>query len=156
LCADAGWERRERQESLHELLLLRVPRHGRTGRARRRSDCAEPAARRDDHALRAQTDRPDAALYAQGAVRPGHHGHLRLSPNDSSAAAGQAHPAPEPMKPFAVIAAVLLVVPSLTSAHHSFAAEYDGEKPVTVSGIVAKIEWSNPHIHFYVDAKEAA
>ena len=42
------------------------------------------------------------------------------------------------------------------SAHHSFAAEYDGEKPVNVSGTVAKIEWSNPHIHFYVDARDEA
>jgi hypothetical protein len=50
------------------------------------------------------------------------------------------------------ILAALLSAPSI-SAHHSFAAEYDGEKPVTISGTVAKIEWSNPHIHFYVDAK---
>ena len=40
------------------------------------------------------------------------------------------------------------------SAHHSFAAEYDGEKQVTVSGTVTKIEWTNPHIYFTVDVKE--
>jgi hypothetical protein len=40
------------------------------------------------------------------------------------------------------------------SAHHSFAAEYDGEKQVTVSGTVAKIDWLNPHIYFYVDVKD--
>jgi hypothetical protein len=39
-------------------------------------------------------------------------------------------------------------------AHHSFSAEYDGDKPVTVSGTVAKIDWMNPHIYFYVDVKD--
>jgi uncharacterized protein DUF6152 len=52
----------------------------------------------------------------------------------------------------AAVFAVLLA--SRISAHHSFAAEYDGNQPVTVSGTVAKIEWTNPHIHFYVDAKD--
>jgi len=57
------------------------------------------------------------------------------------------------MKPLllALSAAVLLTAP--LSAHHSFAAEYDGMQPVTVSGTVAKIEWTNPHIHFFVDVK---
>ena len=40
------------------------------------------------------------------------------------------------------------------SAHHSFAAEYDGNQPVTVTGTVAKIDWTNPHMHFYVDVKD--
>jgi len=40
------------------------------------------------------------------------------------------------------------------AAHHSFAAEYDGEKPVTVTGKVARIDWMNPHIYFYVDVKD--
>jgi hypothetical protein len=39
-------------------------------------------------------------------------------------------------------------------AHHSFAAEYDDSKPVDVSGVVTKVEWQNPHIWFYVDAKD--
>src|SRR5438105_15710931 len=42
------------------------------------------------------------------------------------------------------------------AAHHSFAAEYDGNQPITVTGTVAKIDWTNPHIHFYVDVKDAA
>ena len=52
-------------------------------------------------------------------------------------------------------AAVLLFAAIRTSAHHAFAAEYDANKLVTVSGIVAKFEWTNPHALLYVDGKEA-
>ena len=40
-------------------------------------------------------------------------------------------------------------------AHHSFSAEYDDTKPVSVSGVVTKVEWQNPHIWFYVDSTDA-
>jgi hypothetical protein len=40
-------------------------------------------------------------------------------------------------------------------AHHSFAAEYDANSPVTITGTVTKVEWANPHIYFYVDVKAA-
>jgi hypothetical protein len=39
-------------------------------------------------------------------------------------------------------------------AHHSFAAEYDADKPVQIAGTVTKVEWTNPHAHFYVDVKD--
>ena len=39
-------------------------------------------------------------------------------------------------------------------AHHSFAAQYDANKPVTLKGTVSKIEWTNPHARFYVDVRD--
>jgi hypothetical protein len=39
-------------------------------------------------------------------------------------------------------------------AHHSFAAEYDNKKPVTLTGTVTKVEWMNPHARFYLDVKD--
>ena len=41
-------------------------------------------------------------------------------------------------------------------AHHSFAAEYDAQAPVTVTGTVNHIEWTNPHAYVYVDVKDAS
>jgi len=40
-------------------------------------------------------------------------------------------------------------------AHHSFAAEFDGNKQVTLKGYVTKIEWTNPHVWFYLNVKKA-
>lgn len=56
----------------------------------------------------------------------------------------------------AVLAAGFFVV-SVGPAfgHHAFAAEFDREKPVTVTGSVTKVEWTNPHIWIYVDVKDA-
>jgi hypothetical protein len=52
------------------------------------------------------------------------------------------------------VAVVLVASAPAIRAHHSFAAEYDGNKPVKVSGTVTKVEWTNPHIWFYVSVKD--
>ena len=46
------------------------------------------------------------------------------------------------------------LIPASTLAHHSFAAEYDSKAPISVSGIVTKVEWTNPHAYVYVDVKD--
>src|SRR5215216_6119898 len=40
------------------------------------------------------------------------------------------------------------------SAHHSFAAEYDANRPLTVTGTVTKVEWTNPHARIYIETKD--
>lgn len=40
------------------------------------------------------------------------------------------------------------------AAHHSFAAQYDASQPLTLTGTVAKIDWTNPHIHIFLDVKD--
>lgn len=52
----------------------------------------------------------------------------------------------------AVFGLVWAAVPAI--AHHSFAAEYDAKKPLTLTGAVTKVEWTNPHARFYIDAKD--
>jgi len=39
-------------------------------------------------------------------------------------------------------------------AHHSFAAQYDAAKPITLTGKVTKVEWTNPHIYIYMDVPD--
>ncbi len=54
-----------------------------------------------------------------------------------------------------LVATVGLLVPTAPMlAHHSFAAEYDSTKPVSLKGIVTKVEWTNPHSRFYIDVTD--
>jgi hypothetical protein len=52
-----------------------------------------------------------------------------------------------------LLACASLVVAAPVLAHHSFAGEYDSTKPITLSGKVTKVEWTNPHARFYLDVK---
>jgi len=54
------------------------------------------------------------------------------------------------------VSAGLLMVGLPAAAHHSFAAEYDSTKKITLKGVVTKFEWTNPHAHFYVDVADPA
>jgi len=54
-----------------------------------------------------------------------------------------------------LVAGVALLVGAVPLvAHHSFAAEYDADKPVELKGVVTRVEWTNPHARFYLDVKD--
>ena len=55
-----------------------------------------------------------------------------------------------------LLAAALLWAGSSVRAHHSFAAEFDIDKPITLKGVVTKVEWVNPHVYMTVDVKDTS
>jgi hypothetical protein len=50
-------------------------------------------------------------------------------------------------------AALVLLMAAGAAAHHSFEAEYDSRRPITLTGVVTKLDWINPHAYVFIDAK---
>jgi hypothetical protein len=51
-------------------------------------------------------------------------------------------------------AAALAGAATVVQAHHSFAAQYDSNKPTSMAGVVTKVEWTNPHVYIYIDVTD--
>ena len=58
------------------------------------------------------------------------------------------------MKTKLVVFAIGLISAASVFAHHSFSAEFDSSKPVSLKGTVTKVDWLNPHIWIYLDVKD--
>jgi hypothetical protein len=58
------------------------------------------------------------------------------------------------MRRLAVLIAAALTATAPVAAHHSFGANFDATKPVNLTGVVTKIDWTNPHTHVYIDVKD--
>ena len=53
-----------------------------------------------------------------------------------------------------VAAVAILAAAAPVSAHHSFTAEFNAAKSITLTGVVTKVQWMNPHAYFYIDVKD--
>jgi hypothetical protein len=53
--------------------------------------------------------------------------------------------------PLSIIGVVFLASGPSAFAHHAFANEYDETKPITLEGVITRVDWENPHVHYYVD-----
>jgi uncharacterized protein DUF6152 len=53
-----------------------------------------------------------------------------------------------------IVGAALLLTSGVALAHHAYAAEFDLSKPVKLTGVVTRVEWTNPHIWIYIDVKD--
>ena len=53
-----------------------------------------------------------------------------------------------------LVAATLVVVAGSVSAHHSVSGQYDASRPLTLTGVISKVDWINPHIYLHLDVKD--
>jgi hypothetical protein len=61
-----------------------------------------------------------------------------------------------PHRFFVSIASIAFFASALPAlAHHAFSNEYDESKPITLEGVVTRIDWENPHVHYFVDVAQA-
>jgi hypothetical protein len=57
---------------------------------------------------------------------------------------------------FIAVGTAFLLASAPASAHHSFAADFDAAKPVSLTGTLTKMEWTNPHAHIHLDVTSQA
>ena len=53
-----------------------------------------------------------------------------------------------------LVVATLAVVAASVSAHHSVSGQYDASRPLTLTGVISKVDWINPHIYLHLDVKD--
>ena len=80
-------------------------------------------------------------------------------PRDS--ATKRTQPTDRQMKRHVIVAPLIAGAALLTAAvpllgHHSFAPEYDAARPMELKGTVTRVEWTNPHVRFYIDVRDAS
>jgi len=56
----------------------------------------------------------------------------------------------------AISLAGILLLAGAAWGHHSFAAEFDSRKPISITGVITKLDWVNPHAYVYLDAKDGS